>query len=133
MAPLQPSTATSKSADFEGAENASEALLAHSRAAAAVYHSAFSAFCMSTTPEEFEAAMNTLEAAQVAEQEARLADMGRMAAITARCECILEQNPQPDAWWAQRSARARLSEHEAVHARGAERVRASHTCCMRGC
>ena len=100
MAPLQPSTATSKSADFEGAENASEALLAHSRAAAAVYHSAFSAFCMSTTPEEFEAAMDTLEAAQAAEQEARLADMGRMAAITARCECILEQNPQPDAWWA---------------------------------
>ena len=55
---------------------------------------------MSTAPNDFEAAMHTLEAAQVAEQEARLADMGRMAAITARCECILEQNPQPDAWWA---------------------------------
>ena len=53
---------------------------------------------MSTTPNDFETAMNTtLEAAQVAEQEARLADMGRMAAITARCECILEQNPQPSA------------------------------------
>ena len=50
------STAPRKSADFEGAENASEALLAHSRAAAAVYHSAFSAFCMSTTPNDFETA-----------------------------------------------------------------------------
>ena len=38
--------------------------MAHSRAAAAVYHSAFSAFCMSTTPNDFEAAMHTLEAAQ---------------------------------------------------------------------
>ena len=103
MAPSTRTTAPSKSADNEGAENASsaEALLVHSRAAAAVYHSAFGAFCRSTTPKEFEVAMDTLEAAQMAEQEARRADMGRMvAAITARCEYILEQNPQSDAWWA---------------------------------
>ena len=64
-----------------------------------MYHSAFGAFCRSTTAKEFEVAMDTLEAAQVAEQEARRADMGRMAAITARCEYFLEQNPEPDAWW----------------------------------
>ena len=99
MAPSTRTTAPSKSAEHEGEENALEALLAHSRAAAAVYHSAFGAFCRSTTAKEFELAMDTLEAAQVAEQEARRADMGRMAAITARCEYFLEQNPEPDAWW----------------------------------
>ena len=99
MAPSTRTTAPSESAEHEGEENALEALLAHSRAAAAVYHSAFGAFCRSTTAKEFEVAMDTLEAAQVAEQEARRADMGRMAAITARCEYFLEQNPEPDAWW----------------------------------
>ena len=49
---------------------------------------------------EFEVAMETLEAAQEAEQEARRADMGRVAAITAQCEYTLTQNPGPDAWWA---------------------------------
>ena len=83
----------------QAAENAA-GVLAASRAAATAYHSAFDAFRRSTTSIEFEAAMETLEAAQVAEQEARRADMGRVTAITARCEYTLTQNPGPDAWWA---------------------------------
>ena len=76
-------------------------VLAASRAASVAYYAAFDAFRGSDTPEVFEEAMVSLEAAQLAEQDARQSDVLRIRTARAQCDHLLEQSPhEPEEWWA---------------------------------
>ena len=68
-------------------------VLAPSRAASVAYYAAFDAFRGSDTPEVFEEAMVSLEAAQLAEQDARQSDVLRIR--TARAQCDQKQKKAP--------------------------------------
>ena len=105
-----PLSAASFAADAPGEENS---VLASSRAAAVAYYAAVDKFRTSTSPSALEEAMVAIEAAQITEKDARAKDLTQVIAIMARCDVLVEQKPEPAAWWAVVGTRVEMEGAEA--------------------
>ena len=106
-----PLSAASFAADAPGAENS---VLASSRAAAVAYYAAVDKFRTSTSPSALEEAMVAIEAAQITEKDARAKNLTQVIAIMARCDVLVEQKPEPAAWWAVVGTRVEMEGAEAT-------------------
>ena len=106
-----PLSVASFAADVPGAE---DSVLASSRAAAVAYYAAVDKFRRSTSPSALEEAMVAIEAAQITEKDARAKDLTQVIAIMARCDVLVEQKPEPAAWWAVVGTRVEMEGAEAT-------------------
>jgi len=106
-----PLSVASFAADAPGAE---DSVLASSRAAAVAYYAAVDKFRTSTSPSALEEAMVAIEAAQITEKDARAKNLTQVIAIMARCDVLVEQKPEPAAWWAVVGTRVEMEGAEAT-------------------